>query len=85
VLQFAELRKDLFHPSDPTNDTTEEHHVQLARVAAQELLDKLHDQKKATRKYLSISRSHFLYQGCHLMFGMNHLVVRQQMLEVRVP
>ncbi len=64
VLQFAELRKELFHPSDPTNDATEEHLVQLARVAAQGILDKLHVQKKAMWKYSSISGSHLLYQGC---------------------
>jgi len=65
VLQFAELRKkELFHPSDPTNAATHERLVQLARVAAQGILDELHDQKKATWKYLSISGSHFSYQGC---------------------
>ena len=64
MLQFAELRKELFHLSDPTNAATDEHLVQLARVAAQGILDKLHDQKKATCKYLSILGSHFLYQEC---------------------
>ena len=67
VLQFAELRKkELFHPSDPTNAATHERLVQLARVAAQGILDELHDQKKATWKYLSILGSHFSYQGCPL-------------------
>jgi len=64
VLQFAELRKELFHPSDPTNAATDRRLVQLARVAAQGILDNLHDQKKATWKYLSISGLHFSYQGC---------------------
>ncbi len=64
VLQFAELRKELFHPSDPTNAATDERLVQLGRVAAQDILDKLHNQKKAMWKYLSISGSHFSYQGC---------------------
>ena len=64
VLQFAELRKELFHPSDPTNAATDERLVQLARVAAQGILNELHDEKKATWKYLSISGSHFSYQGC---------------------
>jgi len=66
VLQFAELRKELFHPSDPTNAPTDKRLVQLARVAAQGILDELHDQKKASWKYLSISGSHFSYQGCPL-------------------
>ena len=66
MLQFAELRKELFHPSDPTNTATDERLVQLARVAAQGILNKLHDEKKATWKYLSISGTHFSYQGCPL-------------------
>ena len=64
VLQFAELRKELFHLSDPTNTATDQRLVELARVADQGILDELHDQKKATWKYLSISGSHFSYQGC---------------------
>ena len=32
VLQFAELRKELFYPSDPTNAATDERLIQLARV-----------------------------------------------------
>jgi hypothetical protein len=64
VLQFAELRKELFHRSDPTNAATDERLVQLARVAAQGILDELHDQKKASWKYLSILGSNFSYQGC---------------------
>jgi hypothetical protein len=35
VLQFAELRKELFHPSDPTNAVTDERLVQLVNVTAQ--------------------------------------------------
>jgi hypothetical protein len=36
VLQFAQLRKQLFHPSDVTNAATDERLVELAKVAAQE-------------------------------------------------
>ena len=64
MLQFAELKKELFHPSNLTNAATDKHLVQLAKVAAQGILDKLHNQKKATWKHLSISGLHFLYQGC---------------------
>jgi hypothetical protein len=85
MLQFAELRKELFHPIDPTNATTDERLVQLAKVAAQAILDKLHDEKKATWKYLSISGLQFCIRDVHQMFGMNSLVVRQQMIKVRVP
>jgi hypothetical protein len=48
VLQFAKLRKELFHPSGVTNAATDEHLVELAKVAAQGILDELHDEKKAT-------------------------------------
>jgi hypothetical protein len=65
VLQFTELRKELFHPSDPTNAATDEQLVQLVKLAAQGILDELHNEKKATWKYLSVSGSaHDSYQGC---------------------
>jgi hypothetical protein len=64
VLQFTELRKELFHPSDPTNAATDEWLVQLAKVAAQGILNKLHNEKTATWKYLSVSGSPHSYQGC---------------------
>ncbi len=64
VLQFTKLRKELFSPSDQTNAATNERLVQLAKVVAQGILDKLHDEKKATWKYLSISGSPLSYQGC---------------------
>jgi hypothetical protein len=64
VLQFAKLRKELFHPSDLTNAATDEQLVELAKVAAQEILDELHSEKKATWKYLSVLGSPHSYQGC---------------------
>jgi hypothetical protein len=64
VMQFAELWKELFHPSDTTNAATNKCLVELAKVAAQGILDKLHDEKKATWKYLSISGSPVSFQGC---------------------
>jgi hypothetical protein len=64
VMQFAELRKELFHPSDSTNAATDDRLVELAKVAAQGILDELHDKKKATWKYLSISGSPMSFQGC---------------------
>ena len=45
VLQFADLRKELFHPSDTTNIATDSRVVQLAEIAAKAILDKLHDEK----------------------------------------
>ncbi len=64
VLQFAELRKELFLPSDPTNAGTNGRLIELARVAAQGIFDELHDEKKAIWKYLSVSESPVSFQGC---------------------
>ncbi len=64
VLQFAKLRKELFLPSDTTNASTNGHLIELARVAAQAILDELHDDKKPTWKYLSISESPLSFLGC---------------------
>ena len=38
--------------------------VELAKVAAQGILDELHDEKKGTWKYLSVSGSESSFQGC---------------------
>jgi hypothetical protein len=64
VLPYADLRKELFHPSDSTNAATNSRLVELAPVVAQAILDELHDQKKATYKYLSISGSEYSVLGC---------------------
>jgi hypothetical protein len=64
VLPYSDLRKELFHPSDNTNKATDSRLVELAPVAAQALLDELHDEKKATYKYLSISESEYCVLGC---------------------
>jgi hypothetical protein len=64
VLQFDDLRKELFHTSHVTNAATDEHLVELAKVAAAGILDELHDEKKATWKYLSVLGSPLSYQGC---------------------
>jgi hypothetical protein len=64
VLQFAELRTELFSPSDSTNAGTNGRLIELARVAAQGILDELHDEKKATWKYLSVSESTVSFLGC---------------------
>ena len=64
VLAYADSRKELIHPSDTTNKATDSRLVELAPVAAQALLDELHDEKKATYKYLSISESEYCVLGC---------------------
>jgi hypothetical protein len=64
VLQFAELRKELFHPSDTTNIATDSRVAQLVGIAAKAIIDELHDEKKTTWKYLSILGSPLSFQGC---------------------
>ena len=48
VLQFAKLRKELFHPSNTTNIATDSCVVQLAGISAKAIIGELHDEKKAT-------------------------------------
>ena len=48
VLQFAELRTELFSPSDSTNAGTNGRLIELARVAAQGILDELHDESSSS-------------------------------------
>ena len=64
IVQFEELRKELFHPKDDTNKATDERLVELARIAATAMLQELHDEKKATYKYLSVSESDHSWKGC---------------------
>jgi hypothetical protein len=87
VLQFAKLRKELFSPNDPTNAATNERLDKHAKVAAQGILDKLHDEKKATWKYLSISGSPLSYRGCleEVKEGLHYVVLRLPTIGARVP
>ncbi len=85
VLQFAELRKELFLPSDPTNAATDERLVQLARVAAQKFLTS-YTMKRRQRGSICPSQARISHiRDARQMFGMNCSDERQQMIEVRVP
>ncbi len=85
VLQFAELRKELFHPSDPTNAATNKRLVQLARVAVKRFLTScMIKRRQCGSIYLSPDHLSCI-RDAHLMFGMNCLVVRQPIIGVRVP
>ena len=64
VLQFAQLREELFRPKDPTNKRTKDRLVELAKVAADAIVRELEDEKKASRKYLSIDGSSHSWAGC---------------------
>ncbi len=67
------------------NAATDERLVQLAKVAAQGILDKLHDEKKATWKYLSISGSPLSYRGCPEEVKEGLQVVRLPTIGARAP
>jgi len=60
LMQFAELKKELFHPSDSTNAATDDRLVELAKVAAQGILDELHDKKSDLEIFVHIGISHVL-------------------------
>ena len=64
VLQFAHLKEELFRPKDKTNKRRNVRLLELAKVAADAIVDELGDKKKASRKYLSISNSSHSRSGC---------------------
>ena len=64
ILQFNKLRRELFYPQDATNKRTDDRLVKLAQFAAQGIFKELHDEKKATLKYLSITKSPNSWAGC---------------------
>ena len=57
VVHFARLRKHLFSPKRSTVVKTKDRVLELAKTAADAILAELHDEKKATNKYLSSSGS----------------------------
>ena len=63
MLQFAHLRRELFHPRDATNKRTDARVTEIGKVAADAIIEELEDGKKATRKYLSITNSEHSYSG----------------------
>ena len=71
VLSYSDLRQALFYPDDETNrwssatnKATDDRVVELAEVAAIALLDELHNEAKATWKYLSVSGSEYSWAHC---------------------
>jgi hypothetical protein len=55
---------DLFSPVSLTNIRTIEMLIVLAKTAARAIYDELRDESKATFKYLSVSGSEYLWNGC---------------------
>ena len=61
VLPLAKLRDECFSPKNSTNKKTEDRVIELAEVAASTMVIELEDPKKATYRYLTISRSEYSY------------------------
>jgi len=51
--QFAALRAELFHPTDPDNVESTELAIELGALVATEIVGELRDPKKATSRHLS--------------------------------
>ena len=71
ILSYSDFRRALFYPDDETNrwssatnEATDDRVVELAEVAAIALLDELHNETKATWKYLSVSGSEYSWAHC---------------------
>ena len=64
VVHLVRLRKLLFSPKRTTPKKTKQRVEELAKTAADAILTKLHDEKKATNKYLSRSGSEYSWRHC---------------------
>ena len=64
VVHFARLRAMLFRPSRITIRRTILRVRELGKTAAEAILTELHDEKKATHKYLSCSNSEYCWKNC---------------------
>ncbi len=64
VVHFARLRGMLFRPSRITIRRTRLRVLELGKTAADAILTELHDEKKATHKYLSCSNSEYCWKNC---------------------
>ena len=62
VVHFARLRRHLFSPTRPTIKETKSRVKELATTAAEAILTELHDERKATNKYLSSSGSEYSWK-----------------------
>ena len=64
VVQFNRLRQSLFSPTRPTDVETTPRVIQLASIAATAVLKELHDESKATHKYLSKNKKEHSWDYC---------------------
>ena len=64
VVHFARLRQQLFSPTRKTDKNTNRRVTELAETAADAILTELHDETKATFKYLSSSKSEYSWKYC---------------------
>ena len=63
-MPLKKLIKELFTPTYHDNQDITNFLEKITVIGIQELLDGLEDEKKATYKYLSISRSEFSWEHC---------------------
>ena len=61
VLHLTKLRDELFSPKNKTNKSADDRVIELAKVGESQMVTELEDPKKATYRYLSISKSEYLY------------------------
>ena len=64
VVHFDHLRRQLFSPARKTDRDTSHRVTELAKTAADAVLAELHDEHKATWKYLSASGSEYCWDKC---------------------
>ena len=64
VVHFARLKRELFSPVRSTIKKTKARVTELAETAVDAILTELHDENKATNKYLSVSGSEYSWKHC---------------------
>ena len=64
IVTLKHVRRTLFHPKKKTDRKSSRRVRELAAVAAEAIQTELHDENKATRKYLSGSGSDYSWPNC---------------------
>ena len=64
VAHFKQALHHLFRPTRKTDKDTRQRVIELAKTASDTLITELHDEKKATYRYLSASNSDMCYKNC---------------------
>ena len=64
VVQFAQIKKDLFKPTRKTDKQARKRMIELASVATDAIVKEIDDESKATYKYTKASKSKFSWAHC---------------------